>query len=169
MDEWIKKIWLVGIYTWLSGKETTCQCRSCKSDPWIWKIPWRKKWQPSSVFLPGKSQGQRSPEGYSAQGRRVRHDLVTKQQQQKKQQNRQECFSSIKKKEILPFAKWMAIILIEISQRMTSTLQSYMWSLRKIKHIKENWVHRYRGWAGGYQRLGIGVCWVWAKSTNFQL
>ena len=30
------------------------------SDPWVRNIPWRRKWQPAPVFLPGKSQGQRS-------------------------------------------------------------------------------------------------------------
>ena len=35
------------------------------SDPWVRKIPWRRKWQPTSVFLPGKSHGQRSLAGYS--------------------------------------------------------------------------------------------------------
>ena len=32
---------------------------------WVGKIPWRKKWQPTAVFLPGESCGQRSVEGYS--------------------------------------------------------------------------------------------------------
>ena len=41
----------------------------------------RRKWQPTSVFLPGKSHGQRNPVGYSPRGyKRVRHDLTTKQQ-----------------------------------------------------------------------------------------
>ena len=35
---------------------------------WIGKIPWRNKWQPIPVFLPGKSHGQRSLAGYSPQG-----------------------------------------------------------------------------------------------------
>ena len=34
-------------------------------DPWVGKIPWRRKWQPAPVFLPGKSHGQRSLAGYS--------------------------------------------------------------------------------------------------------
>ena len=46
-------------------------------DPWIRKIPWRRKWQPTPVFVPGKSHGQRSLAGYRSQ--RVRHDLETKQ------------------------------------------------------------------------------------------
>ena len=39
-------------------------------DPWIRKIPWRRKWLPSPVFLPGKFHGQRSLAGYSPWGRR---------------------------------------------------------------------------------------------------
>ena len=37
-------------------------------DPWVRKIPWRRKWQPSLVFLPGESHGQRSLAGYSPWG-----------------------------------------------------------------------------------------------------
>ena len=38
-----------------------------------WKIPWRRKWQPAPVFLPGESHGQQSLAGYSPWDRRVRH------------------------------------------------------------------------------------------------
>ena len=37
-------------------------------DPWVGKIPWRRKWQPTLVFLPGESHGQRSLVGYSPYG-----------------------------------------------------------------------------------------------------
>ena len=37
-------------------------------DPWIRKIPWRRAWQSSPVYLPGESHGQRSLEGYSPWG-----------------------------------------------------------------------------------------------------
>ena len=53
----------------LRGKEPTCQCRSREFDPWVGKIPWRRKWQPIPVFLPGKSHGRRSLGGYSPWGR----------------------------------------------------------------------------------------------------
>ena len=33
-------------------------------DPWVWRIPWRRKWQPTPAFLPGKFHGQRSLVGY---------------------------------------------------------------------------------------------------------
>ena len=43
-------------------------------DPWVAKIPWRRAWQPTLVFFPGESHGQRSLEGYSPWGHRVGHD-----------------------------------------------------------------------------------------------
>ena len=39
-------------------------------DPWIGKRPWSRIWQPTPVFLPGKSHGQRSLAGYSPGGRK---------------------------------------------------------------------------------------------------
>ena len=53
---------------WHSCKESSSQCRRCKRcgfDPWVRKISWKKAWQPTPVFLPGKSHGQRSLAGYS--------------------------------------------------------------------------------------------------------
>ena len=51
-----------------SGKEPSCQCRRHKRlrfDPWVGKIPWRRVWKPTPIFLPGESHGQRSLAGYS--------------------------------------------------------------------------------------------------------
>ena len=45
----------------LPGKRS----RRCGFDPWVSEIPWKRKWQPTPVFLPGKSHGQRSLLGYS--------------------------------------------------------------------------------------------------------
>ena len=60
------------------------QCRRRRFDPWVGKIPWRRKWQSSPVLLPGKSHGQRrSLDGYSPRGcKRVGHNGATQQQQQ---------------------------------------------------------------------------------------
>ena len=70
-----------GFPRWLSGKESDCKCRRCGFNPWVRKIPWRRKWQPTPVLLPAKPHGQRSLEGYSPGGhKRVGHDLATKQQ-----------------------------------------------------------------------------------------
>ena len=55
---------------WLSGKESTCQCRRHGFSPWVRKIPWRRKWQVPPVLLPGNSHGQRSLAGYSPWGRK---------------------------------------------------------------------------------------------------
>ena len=41
-----------------------------KSNPWVGKVPWRKAWEPTPVFLPGESHGQRSLVGYSSRGRK---------------------------------------------------------------------------------------------------
>ena len=50
-----------------SGKELACQCRGLKRlgfNACVGKISWRRAWQPTPVFLPGESHGQRSPAGY---------------------------------------------------------------------------------------------------------
>ena len=53
---------------WFSNKESACQCRRHGFDSWISKIPWRRKWQPTPVFLPGKSHVLTSLVGYSSVG-----------------------------------------------------------------------------------------------------
>ena len=63
----------------VSVKESACKCRRRVFDPWVGKLPQRRKWQPLLVFWPGEFHGQRSLVGYSPWGRRARHDLVTKQ------------------------------------------------------------------------------------------
>ena len=50
---------------WLNGKESAFQYRRCEFDSWLEKIPWRRKQQPTPVFLPGKSHGERRLVGYS--------------------------------------------------------------------------------------------------------
>ena len=45
----------LGFPWWLGGEESACWCWKCGFDPWIRKIPRRMKWQPTPVFLPGKS------------------------------------------------------------------------------------------------------------------
>ena len=64
-----------GLPSRLSGKEPTCPCRRPEFHPWIRKIPWRRKWLPTPVFLPGEFHGQRSLVGYGPSGlKRVRHN-----------------------------------------------------------------------------------------------
>ena len=49
------------------------QCRRPRFDPWVWKIPWRREWLPTPVFLPGEVRGQRSLAGYSPRGHKESH------------------------------------------------------------------------------------------------
>ena len=53
---------------WLRWSRIWLQYRRPRFNPWVWKIPWRRKWQPTPVFLPGKSHGQWSLGGYSPWG-----------------------------------------------------------------------------------------------------
>ena len=59
---------VTGLPWWLNSKESNCQCRRSQLDPWVGKIPWKRKRQPTPVFLPGKSHGQRRLVGYSPWG-----------------------------------------------------------------------------------------------------
>ena len=45
-------------------KNLPANAGECGFNPWVRKIPWKRKWQPTPVFLPGKSYGQRSTVGY---------------------------------------------------------------------------------------------------------
>ena len=84
-----------------SGKEPSRQCRRCKRlsfNPWVGKIPWRRVWQPTPVFLPGESHGQRSLLGYSPWSHKEwamtqKHHLA-----EVKKDGETPIFSSIKKK-----------------------------------------------------------------------
>ena len=90
-NEWINE-WdflEVGSRTWIfeifthklprrySSKESACQCERPRFDPWIGKIPWRREWQLTPVFLPGKSRGQGTLEGYSPWGCKELDTTVT--------------------------------------------------------------------------------------------
>ena len=70
-----------GLPWWLSGRESICQHRRCGFDSWVRKMPWRRAWQPTPVFLPGESCGQRSLVDFSSLWglKRVGHISVTKQ------------------------------------------------------------------------------------------
>ena len=77
-----KSIALKGFLSWwLSGKEPACQCRRLRFDPWVRKTSWRRKWQTTLVFLPGKSCGQKEPGRLQSMG--------SQKNQTKQQQSRQ--------------------------------------------------------------------------------
>ena len=51
-----------------AGKESASTAKRPRFDLWVGKIPWRRQWQPTPVFLPGESHRQRSLAGYSPWG-----------------------------------------------------------------------------------------------------
>jgi len=60
-----------------SGKEPSYQhrrCKRCQFDSRVRKIPWRRAWQPTPIFMFRESHGQRSLEGYSPWNHRVGQD-----------------------------------------------------------------------------------------------
>ena len=62
----------------LSRWRIRLQCWTYGFDPWVGKSSWRRKWQPTPIFLPGKSHGQRSLVGYSPWGsERAGHGWAT--------------------------------------------------------------------------------------------
>ena len=72
----------------LPGKNLPAMVGDLGLIPWVRKIPWRRKWQPTPIILPGESHGQRNLVGYNPSGReRVKHDLATKQQQPRENHN----------------------------------------------------------------------------------
>ena len=56
-------------------KEFACWCRRREFSPWVWKIPWRRKWLSTPVFLPGELNGPGRLQ--SMESHRVRHDWAT--------------------------------------------------------------------------------------------
>ena len=67
-----------GLPRWLSGEEPACQCGRCWLDPWVGKIPWRRKWQPSSSILALDMPWTEQPGRLQSTGtQRIEHDLMT--------------------------------------------------------------------------------------------
>ena len=64
----IEHVFTVGFPGGLEGKRVCLQCGRPGFDPSVGKNPWRRKWQPTPVFLPGKFHGWRSLVGYSPWG-----------------------------------------------------------------------------------------------------
>ena len=62
----------------LVAQMVNLQCRRPGFDPWVGKIPWRREWQPTPLFLPGEFHGQKRLVGHSPWGcKRIGHDWET--------------------------------------------------------------------------------------------
>ena len=70
--------WHVGLLWWLKWSKICLQCKKPGFNSGIGKIPWRREWQPTPVFLPGESHGQRSLADYQSMGsHKVGHNWAT--------------------------------------------------------------------------------------------
>ena len=153
---------LTGLPWWLSGKESACQCRrdGIWFNSWVGEIPWRRKWQLNPVFLPGKSQGQRSLVGYSP---RVRHNLVTNRKLMEKVQH-------IRTAEYLCFAVYQALSYHSLC--VTLTIAPFHrwrnWSIYLLPGFhscQQPRTHTQRlrltgdGYKGHFERLWAGDGW----------
>ena len=66
---------ILGLPRWLIGKEFAHKFMRCRLDPWVGKIPRRRKWQPTPVFLPGEIPSTKEPGRLHSMGlQRVRHN-----------------------------------------------------------------------------------------------
>ena len=96
---------------------------------WVWKIPWRRAWQPTLVFLPGKSHGQRSLVGCSPQGCKelaMKSNLAcTHVLSLKRVWRGQECRKSYKHISILVFSHEMNTV--KERARVLASYQSLKW------------------------------------------
>ena len=102
-----------------TGKEPTCQCRTCKRcgfDPWVGKIPWRRAWQPTPVFLPGEHSSLRTEEPGELHGARGVHGVAKSQ----------------------TWLKWFSM-----EHRWPDTLLGRKWVLRECDWLRneEIWLH----------------------------
>ena len=72
-----------GLLRWLSGRRIHLQCRKRRFSPWVGNIPWRRAWQLTPVFLPGKSHGRGvwRPTDYGVAKSQTRLKQLSMQQQ----------------------------------------------------------------------------------------
>ena len=82
LDNTVYQCSLPLVYWSSDSKKSSCNAGDLGSnpgsDPWVRKIPWRREWHPTPVFLTGELHGQRSLVGYSPRGsQRVGHNWVT--------------------------------------------------------------------------------------------
>ena len=86
-------------------KESACQCRRYDFSPWVRKIPWRREWKPTPVFLPGNSYSLAGL--YSMESQRLGHNSATKTQWSLRNTDKQ----VLSKKEKLNKTKQIMLIL----------------------------------------------------------
>ena len=143
---------VIGLPRWLSCKESACQCRRCWFDCRVVKIPWRRKWQPTPVFSPRKSHGQRSLAGYSPWGH--------------KESDITERLNSNKKKEFA-LKTFFSFILLLFSSLVWASLLAQL--VKNPPAMRETWV-RSQGWEDPLEKgtaTHSGIL-AWTQLSNFR-
>ena len=133
---------------WLRWYRICQQCRRQRFDTWVGKIPWRRAWQPTPVFLPGESHGLRSLVGYSPWGHKEsdtneqltvevtnrfkRLDLIGRVPEELWIENivQEMVIKTIPKKKKCKRAKWLSDEALQIAEQRRSKRQK-----EKRKHI----------------------------------
>ena len=98
------------------------QCRTPGFNPWVGKIPWRRAWQLTPVFLPGESHGHRSPAAYSPQGHKE-SDMTQKTQHTQRESSLQ--------------MDILVLILEGCSPVSTSDHFTFLWALDNFSHMEK--------------------------------
>ena len=137
--KWSGSLSMNGRYRRRSGKESACQCwrsKRCLLDPRIGKIPWSRKWQPTPVFLPGKSHGQRSLVGYSPRNWRAGHGWARSQAAScygmQLVRSPQSCFCLLLLvSQTRHITSFISVLTLKMGQRKRYILQSPDQSLKK--------------------------------------
>ena len=92
-----------GLPWWLRGYSVCLQCGRPGFDPWVGKIPWRRKWQPTPVLLPGESHGRRSLGGstglqrvdFTFTFRKLKSQVMQSKKKKKKMQRKVNAYSRV--------------------------------------------------------------------------
>ena len=73
---YLQLIRMFGLPWWLSGKESSCQCSRCWFSPWVGKLPWRRKWHLTPVFLLGNPMDRGAWQAAVLGSQRVAHNWL---------------------------------------------------------------------------------------------
>ena len=118
---------LRGLPRWINGRESTCQCKRHRRhvfDPWVGKMPWRREWLLTPIFLPGKSHGQRNLVGYGPWGRRESTQLKQLSSSNRSRELRSQWCRQKKKRQLLGLLHAISPEKREISTYDTESFSS---------------------------------------------
>ena len=152
-----------------TGKEFACQFRRhkrLKFDPWVRKIPWRRAWQPTPVFLPAESGGKRSLVGYSPWG----HKELDTTEETDTQEADMPSSLSILKRDLIPNSKASSLgthFLLGIAHvYMNQMLQTSVFLFINLSFLKATRLKNQKGrWKNIFFFPKLNFCISFSTST----